>query len=342
MSETSDRLARNARITLEVSCGVKPDETVVVLTGLRPEICPDRDQVEIYAAALAKAAVALGAHPVVLNLSDFLAGPAFAEGRILEPVRAALTSADVVVNTMDRLHYGQLVNRDENDDEFLTASRRWVFLQSNGMEHWNLTAELVAATRRRTERLIELLGAGREVRVTSPAGTDFTFEVTAPARCTPILGIVPLYGEVAISPHQGTERGTIVVDGPTQQGVRTKDELDREPLRIEVADGAVTGYTGNAEQVSRLKAFIASGDPPAETIDEVGIPTARTLDNDTYWWRDGTHHLERVHIALGNNVQRANIVHGARHMDGEVNRPTVAIDGKVVLEDARFVGPLAD
>jgi len=60
------------------------------------------------------------------------------------------------------------------------------------------------------------------------------------------------------------------------------------------------------QQVERLKAFLASGDPHPEFIDEVGIPTARTMDNDRFWWSDGTHHLQRVHIALGNNVERKN------------------------------------
>jgi len=341
MAKDSERLARNSRITLEVCCGVKPGETVVIVSGKKSVACPDPETYRLYASALARAAVELGAHPVILDLREFIAGPAFKEGRILEPVSQALKAADVVVRTMDDISYGHIVRRDENDDEFLTATARWVAFQSNGVEAWDITAKEVAATRTRTERLIELLSRGKSVHVTSPAGTDFTFSAEPPARYTPVLGIVPLYGEVAISPKQGSENGTIVVDGPTQQGVRTKDELDREPLRIEVADGSVTGYTGDAEQVKRLKAFIASGTPPAETIDEVGIPTARTLDNDTYWWTDGTHCLERVHIALGNNADRKNIVHGARHMDGEVSSPSVSIDGQMVLKDARFVGPMA-
>ena len=83
------------------------------------------------------------------------------------------------------------------------------------------------------------------------------------------------------------------------------------------------------------------GDPRPHYIDEVGICTSRVMDNDRFWWSDGTHHLERVHIALGNNLKRQSHVHGARHMDLEVNRPTITLDGVTILQDARFAGPLA-
>jgi leucyl aminopeptidase (aminopeptidase T) len=210
------------------------------------------------------------------------------------------------------------------------------------MERWDLSPEAVAAIRPRTERLLELLASCREVRVRAPAGTDFRFEMGAGSHATPILGIVPLYGEVATAPRQGSESGLLVIDGPSQMGVRLASELDREPLRIEVAGGQARAWSGDAEQVRRLEAFLAVGDPRPHYIDEVGIPTSRVMDNDRFWWRDGTHHLERVHIALGNNLRRQSHVHGARHMDLEVDRPTITLDGQVIIQDARFAGPLAD
>ena len=341
MTSSDSRLARNANIVLEISCSVKPDETVIICTGRMPTYYTDRQKLNRYAGALAAATVELGAHPIIMDLKDFLASPAFEGGRVLEPVGAAFKTADVVINTMDSMHTSRLIGRQDNDDEFLTARRRWVFLQSNGMDEWDLSAEEVGAIRPRTERLLALLGRAKEVHVTSPAGTDFRFEVGPGSNATPILGIVPLYGEVAIAPRQGSESGLIVVDGPTQMGVRTQDELDREPLRIVVKDGQATDFSGDVTQVERLKAFIASGDPPARHIDEVGIPTTRVRANDAYWWSDGTHHCETVHIALGNNLQRDSHVHGARHMDGEVIRPTVSLDGQAIVKDAEFAGDLA-
>ena len=336
MTGTVDRLARNARITLEVACGVAPGETLVICTRRSKHRYASGESVVGYVRALSQAANDLGAHPVVLDITEFLASPAYADGAVLEPISAALRSADVVLNTMDDVNFTRLIGRDDNGDEFLTARGRWLFLQANGMDEWNLDTDEVAAIRPRTEGLIRLLEKAKDVHVTSPGGTDFHFEVGPDSNTTPILGIVPLYGEVAIAPRQGSERGVIVVDGPTQMGVRTQDELDREPMVIHVADGHVTDTSGDAEQLERLKAFIASGDPAADAIDEVGILTTRVTDNNRYWWSDGTHHTDTVHIALGNNLQRGTHVHGARHMDTEVQRPSISIDGRVIVKDSVF------
>jgi hypothetical protein len=78
------------------------------------------------------------------------------------------------------------------------------------------------------------------------------------------------------------------------------------------------------------------GDPPADAIDEVGVPTTAIEANDAYHWKDGTHHHDCCHIALGNNVRRDTLVHGPRHMDGEVRKPTIRIDGKIIVERGVF------
>ena len=107
----------------------------------------------------------------------------------------------------------------------------------------------------------------------------------------------------------------------------------REPLRITVEEGRMVEMTGPPPQMKRLEAFIASGDPPADAVDEVGILTTTLEENDQYYWSDGTHHHDRVHIALGNNVRRDVVVHGPKHADTEVHKPTIRIDGRVVVED---------
>jgi leucyl aminopeptidase (aminopeptidase T) len=341
MNQQNEKLARNARITLEVACGVTAGQVVAVCTRRANHRYATAENVVSYVQALAREAVALGAHPVVLDLTEFLAGSAYAAGTILAPVVEALRAADTVINTMDDVGFSRLIGRRDNDDEFLTARGRWVFLQANGMEHWNLDPRAVAAIRPRTEKLIQLIDHARHVRITTAAGTDFTFAMGQGSAATPILGIVPLYGEVATAPRQGSENGRIVVTGPTQMGVRRADELDRPPLVIDVAHGRVTAYDGDREQVARLEAFLAVGDPVPDAIDEVGIPTSRVMDNDRWWWSDGTHHLRRIHVALGNNLRRDTHVHGARHMDTELDDPTLVIDGVTVLKDGDFTGPLA-
>ena len=187
--------------------------------------------------------------------------------------------------------------------------------------------------RERTLRLLDLVRNAERGHITFPAGTDFTFGLGEGAGSVPVLGIIPLYGEVAVMPVLETTSGVFVIDGPTQRGIRPADELDREPLRITVEEGRMVEVTGPPAQMKWLEAFIASGDPPADAVDEVGILTTTLEENDRYYWSDGTHHHDRVHIALGNNVRRDVVVHGPKHADTEVDKPTISIDRRVVVED---------
>ncbi|MEW5719755.1 MAG: hypothetical protein AB1817_14075, partial [Chloroflexota bacterium] len=111
----------------------------------------------------------------------------------------------------------------------------------------------------------------------------------------------------------------------------------RTPLRITVEDGQVVDLQGDPPQIKRLKRFIASGDPPADSIDEVGILTTSFEENDQFDWPDGTHHHDCAHVALGNNERRDVVVHGPRHMDGEIRKPTISIDGRVITENGVFL-----
>lgn len=325
-----DRFAANARIVVETSCLAKPGESVLILTR--------RGKTERrwnYSKAFAAAAVDIGAVPAILDISEYVSGPLYEDGRVAEPIRAAVEAADVVISVASA-NFGTLVGDPDWGDRALAQHRRWVSVQYNGMEEWDITSEEVAAIRRRTMWLIDLLESSQEAHVSSPAGTDFTFGLGDGARWHPILGIVPLYGEVAIIPQQGTESGIFIVDGPTQMGVRTRHELEREPIRIAVESGRVVDVSGDAEQVERLEAFIAGDDPQADAIDEVGVVTTTIEANDRYWWESGTHHHDTLHIALGNNPRRDELVHGPRHMDGEVCRPTVTVGGTEVLKEGIF------
>jgi leucyl aminopeptidase (aminopeptidase T) len=326
-----DRFLKNARIVLEVSCLAKPGESVLILT--------DGDEKRLACArALEAAAVELGAIPVIMDVSAYArlvaAKPRRVAG-VAKPIKAAVESADIVIRAGGP-DFTILVGDPDIHDKFLTAQQRRVHLQTRNMESWEITPEEVAAIRRRTMWLLERLRSVKEVRVTSPAGTDFSFGLGPGAKWLPILGIVPLYGEVAITPQQGSESGVYVVDGPTQRGVRPLAETGRAPLRIKVKGGTIEDMSGDAEQIGRLKAYIAGGNPPFAVIDEVGIVTTAIEANDAYWG-DGTHRHDTLHIALGNNLKRDTLVHGQLHMDGEVRQPTVRLDGQVIVENGVFL-----
>lgn len=322
---------RNARIVLKVSCLANPGESVLILTDMSEHrlAC---------VRALEAAAVQLGAIPVIMDVSSYsrlVAGKPPHGSAVLKPIRAAVESADIVIR-VGGPDFPCLGGDPDTHDKFLTAQQRRVHLQSTNMQKWDITPEEVAAIRKRTMWLVARLHSATQAHVTSPAGTDFSFGLGPGAKWLPILGIVPLYGEVAITPQQGSESGVYVIDGPTQRGVRPMNETDRAPLRVEVKAGRIQDMSGDPEQVGRLKTLIANANPPFAVIDEVGVVTTRIEANNAHW-RDGTHRHDTLHIALGNNLKRDTMVHGQLHMDGEVRRPTVRLDGQAIVEEGVFL-----
>lgn len=352
----SDKFVENARITLEAACQGKPGESVLVLV--------DKDPQRVACAqALEAAALQLGMKPIIMDLSAYSGlchDPTFVDNdqkyptdqaelnaRILKPAKAAAEAADIVICIRCpglTLTYANLFAVPHIDDVCLTAKDRRMEFQYTNMENWNITSEAVAARRPRTLWLNEKLRTAKMVHVTSPAGTDLKVPMHEGTRWYPILGIIPLFSEVAIVPKlgPGTE-GVIVVDGSTYRGVRPPNETDRQPLRIVLKDGRVTDYSGDPEQVARLKKLDEMYEPAGYGLDEVGLVTMTPdlKDNDAYWtsgrFQNGTHSHDTIHIALGKNANRAGVVHSNLHMDMDIRHPTVSVDGQVVIRDGVFV-----
>lgn len=332
----SRKLLRNARIVLETACRARAGESLLLLAD---------DVLLPYAPAISEAALELGLIPTTIDIRHYVSSAAYADGYVLESVKAAMDASDIVIQNLadtwvpNRPGYGRLCGDPEAHDQALSGERRWMILQPRGLEEWDVAPREIGAIRDRTLWLLDLLSKAESGHITSRGGTDFTFGLTEAAGRVPVLGIIPFYGEVAVMPTMEATSGVFVVDGPTQRDVRPADELDREPLRITVEAGRVVDATGCPAQLERLRTFIDSGDPAADAIDEVGIVTTTLEENHRYYWSDGTHRRDRVHIALGNNVRRDVLVHGPKHMDGEVDRPTIRIDGREIVRDGIWIDP---
>jgi 2,5-dihydroxypyridine 5,6-dioxygenase len=330
------KLERNAKITVEVACGVKAGDAVLVVTQKNTKP-PYGDELLPVARALAGACLELGAIPTIMDIDEWAHSPAFREGRALPIVEAAVASADVVINAVDRVSFTRLSGEKGPDTKARASGEKgWFVLQSHKMAEWDITAEQIAMIAKRSRWLARLIDGCKTLKVTSPAGTDVSFNLEGGVTVLPYLWLVPLFGEVPVVPLAATGDGVMIVDGPTQKSVRPKEELDREPLRIELAEGRATAYSGDPAQVARLEEFIDGGAPRADQVDEIGIVTTDVEENSLYWWEDGTHHVHRIHIALGNNLLRGDTVHGKSHMDCEIIQPTVTVDGLVVVRDGVF------
>ena len=134
-------------------------------------------------------------------------------------------------------------------------------------------------------------------------------------------------GEAYIAPVEGSANGSVVIDG-SFVGLGVLDE----PLLLTFRDGLLAGIEGRGG--STILAQLGDN-PKARNLAELGIGTndrARftgvILEDEKIY---GT-----VHIALGSNDTFGGTVAAGIHIDGVMRKPTLRLDGRVVVEGGRL------
>ncbi|OGO57747.1 MAG: hypothetical protein A2Z32_06005 [Chloroflexi bacterium RBG_16_69_14] len=224
------------------------------------------------------------------------------------------------------------------------AGARGVFNAPYRADAWRngaMTADFFEI-RRRAERLAELWRRTREVRITSPAGTDLRATVTGREPMAWLTGIcrnageVSAFpgGEVSLPPVEGTSEGIVVWE-------RVASDLGalEEPVRITVRGGRAVAIEGGPSAL-RLRAIVDSV-VDADNIGEIGIglnPAARIGDEIT----EAKKAFGTVHVALGDSANEyGGLVECDVHLDGLVMEPTIEFDGVAVVVAGRHVYDLA-
>jgi leucyl aminopeptidase (aminopeptidase T) len=293
-------------------------------------VVDDRTDPEI-PAELAGAARSLGADPVVV----VIAPRARSGSEPPAPAAAAMAAADVVLCAASTSLYHTTAKAAAQ-----RAGARGVFnapYRADAWRHGAMTADFVAI-RARAERLAALWRRTREVRVTSPAGTDLRARVAGREPMAWLTGICRNAGEVSalpggevsLPPIEETSEGIVVWE-------RVASDLGAldEPVRIAVRAGRAVTIEGG-ESARRLRAIVDSV-VDADNIGEIGIglnPAARIGDEIT----EAKKAFGTVHIALGDSANEyGGLVECDVHLDGLVIAPTVEFDGVAVVVDGRHV-----
>jgi len=192
----------------------------------------------------------------------------------------------------------------------------------------------------RTKKLVDLEDKGKTVRVTTRLGTDITMSIEG-LKCKGAnagifdkpgkWGNLP-EGESNMAPVEGSTNGVFIVD-KTMAGVGKV----KEPIRITVKEGFAVDIQGGKE-ADELKSILESvGDKNVYNIAEIGIGTnhkaiitGNTLEDEKV--------MGTAHIALGNNMSYDGGTCDAKlHLDGIMDKPTIWIDDKKVIEDGVFL-----
>ena len=307
--------------------GIRRGERFVIVVD-------DRTDREI-PAELARATLSLGGDPVVVTIAP----RARSGSEPPAPAAAAMAAADVVLCAASTSLYHTAAKAEAQ-----RAGVRGAFNAPYRADAWRsgaMTADFFEI-RRRAERLADLLRRTREVRITSPAGTDLRAVVEGREPMAWLTGICRNAGEVSalpggevsLPPLEGTSEGIVVWE-------RVASDLGAldAPVRITVRAGRAVGFKGGSS-ADRLRRIVESV-RDADNIGEIGIglnPAARIADEIT----EAKKAFGTVHIALGDSANEyGGLVECDVHLDGLVMEPTIEFDGAAVVVDGRHVYALA-
>jgi aminopeptidase len=194
------------------------------------------------------------------------------------------------------------------------------------------------AISKRTIKLQKILEKGTFVRVTAPAGTDISFKITD-RKVIPSKGLfhkkgesgnLPT-GETFLAPVEGTSNGVFVVDG-SMAGLGL---IKNANIKIEVQNGFATKISGG-RLANKLKVMLDKVGKNARNIAEFGIGTNDSAKLSGVLLEDEKV-MGTIHIALGNNVSMGGSINVPIHLDGVVKKPTVWMDGKLLIKDGKLI-----
>ncbi|MGE5617775.1 MAG: aminopeptidase [Sphingomonadaceae bacterium] len=302
---------------------LKPGETVCII---RDNDLPSASLSE----AVSEAAIRVGAEPVSVIIVPRSVG-----GQELpDTVAGAFLRSNAVVNLARwAVEHTRAATAALQAGVRFSNLRNW---EDGVLESPGVTTDY-EVVRRNALAVDALLEKGREVRVTSPEGTDFTLKLCGrPGKAQTGFADEPGRfsglpdGESTVAPLEGSTNGRIV-----NPYIMEKIGLVTEPFELEIKDGWIVGLKGG-KQARDLQEFLEKSDPNAKRIASqfaMGMnPDCRVFPNT----REVSKKLGTIHVAMGDNISLGGTVQSGVHIDIVVLNATVTLDGKVILEKGQL------
>ena len=245
-----------------------------------------------------------------------------------EPITEAMRASDVVIapTFCSLTHTKARIKACKEGVRIATMPRISKFSFTKG----GLTADY-RIVKKLTEKMHSLVRNSREAEIESENGTKVSMSIRGRKwkKDTGIIYNLGDYGnlpggEVFIAPIETSTNGKIVFD---------HFELSEGKIKLTVANGIVKKVNGNAKKL--LKIFNELG-RKARIIAELGIgtnPKARIIGN----LLEDEKVMGTCHIAMGNNMGFGGKNNVPFHMDGIIKKPTLKIDGKILIKDGRWL-----
>ncbi|MGH3386483.1 MAG: aminopeptidase [Nocardioidaceae bacterium] len=192
----------------------------------------------------------------------------------------------------------------------------------------------------RITRMSDEITQGSTMSITSPGGTDMTFDLvgrngralTGLADAPSQFGAPPCL-EGGVIPKPGGSAGRVVVDAYCV-GVG----LIQEPITVLVEGGRAVSIEGGAEAKKLRDLVEGAGNDNAWNVSEVGIgfnDTALLIDNVT----SAESIYGTAHIALGSTPADLDIemISAGIHLDMVFHQPTITVDDRVAMRAGEFL-----
>jgi leucyl aminopeptidase (aminopeptidase T) len=326
-------LLKGARLIVEHCMTVKAGDKVLIIA--------DHDHM-MNAEALAGAAFAVGAYPVIANVTHHVTSALASMEVSMEPpahLAEAMTHSDEIIITTNL----EWANRFAHVNPVRASVERGAKIASveEGMEDWDLTIEDINEITKKAEKIIDAMKGAKWVRVTSPGGTDvkISIEGRPPLKVVPVkdpgimMGPIPLWGEVAYASVENKTEGKIIIDG-IMLGVGVYGSLNH-PIEWTVKGGRAVDIKGD-EEAERLRSAVRSSDENGTVVAEFAIGTSH---KEKFGSPSEKGMLGTVHFALGDNIHcyPGGQCLSKLHLDGSVRNVAIEVDGRMIMKDGKLV-----
>ena len=289
--------------------------------------------------ATASAALTLGAYPIIVRYQASLDNPMLIEPT--KPVLEAIKAADVWIEYDYQLFYTQgWEEAMKAGTRQITAAAMDINMMLNVIGRFD-HAGIVALG----DRIVDLHNHAKQMRITSPAGTDLTFSCegrlceqsgTYAAPGTSVM----LSGQTSICAVEESINGIIVYDG----GLFPPQEIGKQvnPVKLIVKNGVVIDIVDDCREAHLFKLWMAHwNDPKMYWIAHISCGFNPGIPEPTGRIEEDERVFGCVEIGIG--TQGFDMGGpgwlAASHTDGIILNPSIYCDGVPFEENGFYVDP---